>query len=61
MTREEAVEHLKDTIERLSAPNGYLWPDERKDLLDAFSVLRGPVPDPDTGLVPCGCGGKAQC
>lgn len=24
------------------------------------TALRGPVPDPETGLVPCGCGGKAQ-
>ena len=59
MTREESIKLLKETIERLSAPNGYLWPDERKVLLDVFSVLRGPAPDPDTGLVPCGCGGSA--
>ena len=25
-----------------------------------LSALRGPQPDPDTGLVPCGCGGKAE-
>ena len=25
----------------------------------ALAVLRGPVPDPSTGLLPCGCGGKA--
>lgn len=24
-------------------------------LYDAVNVLRGPVPDPETGLVPCGC------
>lgn len=24
------------------------------------AALRGPQPDPDTGLVPCGCGGKAE-
>jgi hypothetical protein len=24
------------------------------------AALRGPVPDPETGLVPCGCGGKAK-
>ena len=23
----------------------------------AIAALRGPQPDPDTGLVPCGCGG----
>ena len=28
---------------------------------DAVIVaLRGPEPDPETGLVPCGCGGKAE-
>ena len=26
----------------------------------AISALRGPQPDPITGLVPCGCGGKAE-
>jgi hypothetical protein len=25
----------------------------------AIAALRGPQPDPITGLVPCGCGGKA--
>ena len=26
----------------------------------AAAALRGPKPDPITGLVPCGCGGKAM-
>ena len=26
----------------------------------AADALRGPQPDPITGLVPCGCGGKAE-
>jgi len=26
----------------------------------ALDALRGPQPDPDTGLMPCGCGGKAK-
>ena len=26
----------------------------------AIAALRGPEPDPETGLVPCGCGGKAK-
>lgn len=26
----------------------------------AIAALRGPQPDPKTGLVPCGCGGKAE-
>lgn len=32
--------------------------DETNDT--AIAALRGPVPDPSTGLVPCGCGGKAK-
>jgi len=26
----------------------------------ALDALRGPQPDPDTGLVPCGCGGALK-
>lgn len=26
---------------------------------EAIAALRGPQPDPTTGLAPCGCGGKA--
>ena len=26
----------------------------------AIAALRGPQPDPETGLMPCGCGGKAE-
>ncbi len=29
--------------------------------LMAVDALRGPEPDPETGLVPCGCGGEADC
>ena len=32
--------------------------DETIDM--AIAALRGPQPDPDTGLMPCGCGGKAM-
>ena len=27
---------------------------------ELIEVLKGPQPDPITGLVPCGCGGKAE-
>ena len=31
------------------------------DALDvAIAALRGPEPDPDTGLMPCGCGGVTE-
>lgn len=63
MTREEAAQVIKDRI------NDELWKQENgievfPITMDAFRVaiaaLRGPTPDPDTGLVPCGCGGKAE-
>ena len=31
------------------------------NVMGAFNALRSPTPDPITGLVPCGCGGKADC
>lgn len=60
MNREEAISMVKGTIERLSfIAGGGLYPEERIELLEAFAALRGPQPDPITGLVPCGCGGRA--
>ena len=32
----------------------------REDMRIALAALRGPQPDPETGLMPCGCGGKAE-
>ena len=32
---------------------------EKSEYLDALKVLSYPVPDPETGLVPCGCGKRA--
>jgi hypothetical protein len=29
------------------------------NVMGAFNALRSPTPDPKTGLMPCGCGGKA--
>jgi hypothetical protein len=29
-------------------------------LIVAIDALKSPQPDPDTGLVPCGCGGKVD-
>ena len=41
--------------------NGIHYKDEWRLAMDAAIVaLRRPEPDPDTGLMPCGCGGKAK-
>ena len=61
MTREEAAAVLEAmifgtypdddiTIEKI----------EMEAVRFAIAALRGPQPDPKTGLVPCGCGGKAE-
>jgi len=55
MTREEAtIKHFEGLKKRYTKTHngvqcGYV------EL--AIAALRGPVPDPITGLVPCGCGG----
>lgn len=50
MTREDAIFFLNG----LRSNNNC---DETIDM--AIAALRAPVPDPETGLVPCGCGGRA--
>jgi hypothetical protein len=30
------------------------------EVIEILSLIAKPTPDPDTGLVPCGCGGKAK-
>lgn len=54
MTREEAAQVLEAL--------GYDDYDKRNDaaVSMAIAALRGPIPDPVTGLVNCGCGGKAK-
>ena len=59
MTREEAAKRWEWVIENFNDSSVYLWSDQRQELLASIALLRGPQPDPDTGLVPCGCGGKA--
>ncbi len=59
MTIDEANTLLNILYERLE--NGALdyMEDGTLDALDmAREALEQPQPDPDTGLVPCGCGGK---
>ena len=53
MTREEAAREIDNTA--------CCFSDKRfRDAMHlAAAALRGPQPDPETGLMPCGCGGKA--
>lgn len=55
MTREQAAKILDDAWRGI--PNNG---DINLAYKMAIDTLRGPQPDPDTGLVPCGCGGKAE-
>ena len=65
MTREERGEVVKSLSELREAYRKYGGGEihSYNNKLIAFDaaidVLRGPVPDPETGLVKCGCGGKA--
>ena len=64
MTQEEARVLLKNLNNQLTTAfyDGDFWVEE--GTFEAFEVadaaLRGPQPDPDTGLVPCGCGGTLK-
>lgn len=59
MNRQEAIVQLKEWLARAALQGlipGDVVAGELQKIVKAFS---GPTPDPDTGLVPCGCGGKA--
>ena len=57
MTREQLIDYLESVL----SPSGRAVTVADFNLIpDILSALRGPQPDPDTGLVPCGCGGKAE-
>ena len=61
MTREEhiaALEKYRDGI--LSGGISVPYDDLMIALDASIAALRGPQPNPDTGLMPCGCGGKAK-
>ena len=69
MNRQEAIEVLKERIDAIEDDQAYsqmsksMYKDgyRRMDAYRlAIKALSGPTPDPDTGLVPCGCGGKAN-
>lgn len=53
MTREEAARVLE------SMRVDYIFHKSNSAIDLAIAALRGPQPDPDTGLVRCRCGGKA--
>ena len=57
MNRQEAIAELK----RMASTIEWDYPlDAQIAIEKAVEALSGPTPDPDTGLVPCGCGGKAE-
>ena len=59
MTRDEAAEVLKHLVDRFY--DKYMWSDENVEALTAIAVLRGPQPDPDTGLMKCDyCNGSGE-
>lgn len=62
MTREEAIQFLKNIYEvRLfEGKLDYLEHIKMHEVIEILSEETSPVPDPDTGLVPCGCGGKPE-
>lgn len=58
MTREEAATYIKQLWDEYKT-NTFGWKMVYAFAVDeAIAALRGPQPDPDTGLVPCGCGGQ---
>ena len=65
MNREEAARVLKylwierDENAKLMQQLTKSFFERQEALRIGAAALRGPQPDPDTGLVPCGCGGKA--
>ena len=61
MTREEALTVI-DSIRTTMRDEGLMvdgdnWSDVLTNLAEC---VKPPQPDPETGLVPCGCGGKAH-
>ena len=59
MTLEQAIEVLIDRYNS-GVIRGRIDGEWRLATDTVIAALRGPQADPDTGLVPCGCGGKAK-
>lgn len=68
MTRDEIIkyytqvlDHRKKYIAKNMADGEVLGDDSMIDLLGSvLRELKQPKPDAETGLMPCGCGGKAE-
>ena len=66
MTREEAARVLKylwierDENAKLMQQLTTRFFERQEALRIGVAALRSPTPDPDTGLVPCGCGCKPE-
>lgn len=61
LTKHKAADALQEILDRWYAPKGWLFTEKCTALEMAIAVLRGPVPDQETGPVPCkvycaGCG-----
>ena len=63
MTREEAA-NILDLKTRPEALADFVGPElagiVHQAMIMGAEALRGPQPDPITGLVPCGCGGEVE-
>lgn len=59
MNREEAIAKIQGLLDDPIVRGGVAFVDQ-PTLRSIQEVLSGPVPDPETGLVPCGCGGKPE-
>ncbi len=57
MNRQRAVKYLNALAEHFDDQNQRFI---GGDIREGGSALWAPAPDPDTGLVPCGCGGKVE-
>lgn len=58
MTRREAHEFIKGYLDNVfHQSNDY---DTYSHLRDCADILAPPEPDPETGLMPCGCGGELE-
>lgn len=56
MNRQEAHNKIYKVLETLDTLEMGIYADDIAEALESLTR-----PDPDTGLIPCGCGGKADC
>jgi hypothetical protein len=59
MTREDVIKEL-EWLDQWLNNHDFMTCATRDAIRIAIAALRGPVPDPETGLVPCGCGGTPE-